>query len=53
MFAGKSLGGTLSLVAAVDFPIAALMVGLSLGPLRRALAAAMSWDANAAASGAD
>lgn len=44
VFGGKSLGHTLALMAAVNYPIAALLIGLSLKPFRSALAVAAGWE---------
>lgn len=44
VFGGQALGRTLSLMAAVDYPLAALFTVLSLKPFRAALAQAASWD---------
>lgn len=43
VFAGKSLGGSLCLMAAVDYPLAAVCVFLCLKPFRAAMDAAAAW----------
>lgn len=44
VFDGKSLGGSLSLMACVDYPLAAICLFACLGPFRRALEQARAWD---------
>jgi MFS family permease len=44
VFAGHSLGGSLCLMAAVDYPLAAVCLFLCLKPFRRALEQARSWE---------
>jgi MFS family permease len=44
VFAGKSLGGSLSLMAAVDYPLAALCLFFCLRPYRDALTKAQAWE---------
>jgi MFS family permease len=44
LFAGKSLGGSLCLMAAVDYPVAALCLFFCLKPFRRAMAQAEAWE---------
>jgi MFS family permease len=44
LFAGRSLGGSLSLMAAVDYPVAAICLALCLGPFRAAIAQAAAWE---------
>ncbi len=44
VFAGKSLGGSLSLMAAVDYPVAALCLFFCLRPYRDALTKAQAWE---------
>ncbi len=44
VFAGKSLGGSLGLMAAIDYPVAAFCLLLCLAPFRRAIAQAAAWD---------
>ncbi len=45
LFAGKSLGGSLSLMAAVDYPVAAICLVFCLRPFRQAITQAAAWDA--------
>lgn len=44
VFAGKSLGGSLSLMAAVNYPLAAVALLLCLRPFRAALDKARAWE---------
>ena len=44
VFAGKSLGGSLSLMAAVDYPVAFICLILCLGPFRAAVDKARAWE---------
>ena len=44
VFAGKSLGNSLSLMAAINYPVAALCLWACLGPFRKALDQARAWD---------
>jgi MFS family permease len=44
LFHGRSLGGSLCLMAAVNYPVAAVCLLLSLGPFRQALARAAAWS---------
>jgi MFS family permease len=44
LFAGRSLGGSLSVMAAVDYPIAALCIALSLPSFRKAMGEAQAWE---------
>jgi MFS family permease len=44
VFAGRSLGGSLSVMAAVDYPLAAVCLFLCLKPFRRALEQAKAWE---------
>jgi MFS family permease len=46
VFGGKSLGGSLSLMAAVDYPIAVVCLVLCLRPFRAAADTARAWDHN-------
>ena len=46
VFAGKSLGGSLSLMASVDYPIAFICLILCLPYFRAAVDKAMAWDHN-------
>ena len=43
VFAGRSLGLTLATMAAVNYPIGAVCIWLSLGHFRRALDEASAW----------
>jgi MFS family permease len=45
LFGGKSLGGSLCLMAAVDYPLAAACLFLALKPFRRAMDQAAVWSA--------
>ena len=45
VFGGRSLGGSLALMAAVDYPLAIVCLMLALGPFRQALKAADSANA--------
>ena len=45
LFHGRSLGGSLCLMAAVDYPVAAVCLLLALRPFRRALVQAALWEA--------
>jgi MFS family permease len=46
IFDGKSLGGSLSLMAAVDYPVAFVCLILCLRPFRAAVDKARAWDHN-------
>jgi MFS family permease len=46
IFGGKSLGGSLSLMASVDYPVAIVCLILALGPFRAAVDKARAWDHN-------
>jgi MFS family permease len=46
VFAGKSLGGSLSLMASVDYPVAIVCLILCLRPFRAAVDEARAWDHN-------
>ena len=50
VFDGKSLGGSLSLMAAIDYPIAAVCLWFCLTPFRKALDQAQAWDSPSAQS---
>jgi MFS family permease len=45
LFAGRSLGHSLSLMAAVDYPVAAICLALCLKPFRAAIHQAAAWEA--------
>ena len=45
VFGGQSLGGSLSLMAAINYPLAAIALLLCLRPFRAALEKARAWDA--------
>jgi MFS family permease len=45
LFAGRSLGHSLSLMAAVDYPLAAICLALCLKPFRAAIHQAAAWEA--------
>ncbi|WP_293903129.1 MFS transporter [Phenylobacterium sp.] len=45
VFGGTSLGGSLSLMAAINYPLAAIALLLCLGPFRAALDKARAWEA--------
>jgi MFS family permease len=44
LFGGKSLGGSLCLMAAVDYPLAAICLFFCLKPFRRAMGQAAAWE---------
>lgn len=44
LFSGRSLGGSLSVMAAVDYPIAVVCLALCLKPFRDAVDKARAWD---------
>lgn len=44
LFNGRSLGGSLCLMAAVDYPLAAICLFLCLRPFREAIAKAAAWE---------
>ncbi len=46
VFGGKSLGGSLSLMAAINYPLAVIALLLCLRPFRAALDKARAWEAN-------
>ena len=44
VFDGKSLGASLSLMASIDYPVAAICLWACLGPFRKAREKAQAWD---------
>lgn len=44
LFAGRSLGGSLALMAAVDYPLAAICLALCLKPFGAAIEKAAAWE---------
>ena len=46
VFGGQSLGGSLSLMAAINYPLAVIALLLCLRPFRAALEKARAWEAN-------
>jgi MFS family permease len=53
LFGGKALGETIALMAAIDYPIAAVLIWMCVPRFRRALAAAREWQDAPGGQGAD